>query len=53
MPNCGMGIIPPTIEEQAEKDNEQRRRIQCVGGCGVSNLQACVEGVRDGYDMSS
>lgn len=37
MPNCGMGIIPPTIEEQAEKDDEHRRRIKCVGGCGVSN----------------
>lgn len=32
-PDCGMGIIPPP---QNEDDEDDCRRIQCIGGCGVS-----------------
>jgi len=31
-PNCGMGIIPPSTEDDIEC-----QKIQCIGGCGVSN----------------
>jgi len=36
-PNCGMGIIPPAME-----NNEECRRIQCIGGCGVSNESSII-----------
>ncbi|EFN79884.1 E3 ubiquitin-protein ligase parkin [Harpegnathos saltator] len=48
MPDCGMGIIPPTIEEQAEKDDDQRRRIQCIGGCGYVFCRLCLQGYHTG-----
>lgn len=31
-PNCGMGIIPPSAND------EECRKIQCIGGCGVSDF---------------
>ncbi|XP_014488495.1 PREDICTED: E3 ubiquitin-protein ligase parkin [Dinoponera quadriceps] len=48
MPDCGMGIIPPTIEEQAEKSDDQRRRIQCIGGCGYVFCRICLQGYHTG-----
>ena len=32
-PDCGMGIIPPTVENGMTE--EECRKIQCIGGCGV------------------
>ncbi|XP_011703776.1 PREDICTED: E3 ubiquitin-protein ligase parkin isoform X3 [Wasmannia auropunctata] len=42
-PNCGMGIIPPSIEDDAEC-----RKIQCIGGCGYVFCRICLQGYHVG-----
>lgn len=32
-PDCGMGIIPPKVENGYTE--EDCRKVQCIGGCGV------------------
>ncbi|XP_020289797.1 E3 ubiquitin-protein ligase parkin isoform X2 [Pseudomyrmex gracilis] len=42
-PNCGMGIIPPDIQ-----DDKDCRRIQCIGGCGYVFCRLCLQGYHVG-----
>ncbi|XP_029669497.1 E3 ubiquitin-protein ligase parkin isoform X2 [Formica exsecta] len=42
-PDCGMGIIPPSME-----DNRECRRIQCIGGCGYVFCRICLQGYHVG-----
>ncbi|XP_012282421.1 E3 ubiquitin-protein ligase parkin [Orussus abietinus] len=44
-PNCGMGIIPPSMDEENE---EKCRKIQCIGGCGYVFCRKCLQGFHVG-----
>ncbi|KAJ8683101.1 hypothetical protein QAD02_018893 [Eretmocerus hayati] len=41
-PDCGMGIIPPTIE--IGMSEEECRKIQCIGGCEYVFCRRCLQG---------
>ncbi|CAB0043401.1 unnamed protein product [Trichogramma brassicae] len=45
-PDCGMGIIPPSIENGASE--EECRKIQCIGGCGYVFCRKCLQGFHVG-----
>ncbi|XP_015513677.2 E3 ubiquitin-protein ligase parkin [Neodiprion lecontei] len=50
-PDCGMGIIPPdqTDEERSRSpDEDDCRRIQCIGGCGYVFCRRCLQGFHVG-----
>ncbi|XP_018393958.1 PREDICTED: E3 ubiquitin-protein ligase parkin [Cyphomyrmex costatus] len=42
-PNCGMGIIPSSTQDDVEC-----RKIQCIGGCGYVFCRICLQGYHIG-----
>lgn len=45
-PDCGMGIIPPPIEDGMNE--EECRKIQCFAGCGYVFCRRCLQGFHMG-----
>ncbi|KAK0174748.1 hypothetical protein PV327_010482 [Microctonus hyperodae] len=45
-PDCGMGIIPP--DPQSVANDDDCRKIQCIGGCGFVFCRNCLRGYHVG-----
>ncbi|XP_033209468.1 E3 ubiquitin-protein ligase parkin isoform X2 [Belonocnema kinseyi] len=45
-PDCGMGIIPPKVENGYTE--EDCRKVQCIGGCGFVFCRKCLQGYHVG-----
>lgn len=45
-PDCGMGIIPPKVENGYTE--EDCRKVQCIGGCGFVFCKKCLQGYHVG-----
>ncbi|XP_054004221.1 E3 ubiquitin-protein ligase parkin [Hylaeus anthracinus] len=45
-PDCGMGIIPASVDDGS--NNDECRRIQCIGGCGYVFCRRCLQGFHVG-----